>query len=213
MFLWISRIVCFLPLNIMHPTFIKGKENLPKGKAILSCNHYSNWDMALYYLNISEKYAILGKKELEKKFVLGKLLKDYGGIFIDREGSDLKAIKECFKALKEDKKLFVFPEGTRLKDKSKLLGELKSGMAMISIKSKTPIVPIWIENRPRLFRPTVYHIGKPFELEEFYGQKLDEETLKKANEIVRGKMLELRQEIMDKKAEKKNKKKKKTEKV
>ena len=71
------------------------------------------------------------------------------------------------------------------------MGEIKNGMAMIAIKTKTPIVPVWIERKPRLFRKSVYHIGTPFELTEFYGQKLDEETLNRANLVVREKMLEL----------------------
>jgi 1-acyl-sn-glycerol-3-phosphate acyltransferase len=107
------------------------------------------------------------------------------------------------KALKENKKLFIFPEGTRLKDDTKDLGELKSGLALIAIKTKTPIVPIWIKKRPKLFRKSVYVIGKPFELSEFYGQKLDEETLKKANEIVKQKMLEQKELSQKKKKEKK----------
>ena len=103
------------------------------------------------------------------------------------------------KALKSDKKLFVFPEGTRLKNEADILGEIKSGMALIAIKTKTPIVPIWIERKPKIFRKSVYTIGKPFELSEFYGVKLDEETLEKANAVVREKMLELREQTLKKK--------------
>jgi len=191
MFLWISRILCFIPLNIIHPTFIKGRKNMPKGKAIISSNHLSNWDIALYLLNTSERVNIMAKKELFKNKLFGGLLKDYGGIPIDRDGNDLNAIKTCIKKLKDNEKLFVFPEGTRHKPEGEVLGEIKNGMAMIAIKTKTPIVPVWIERKPRLFRKSVYHIGTPFELTEFYGQKLDEETLNRANLVVREKMLEL----------------------
>lgn len=199
MFLWISRILCFIPLNIIHPTVIKGRKNMPKGKAIISCNHWSNWDIALYVLNTSERVNIMAKKELFKNKVFGGLLKDYGGIPIDRDGNDLNAIKTCIKKLKDNEKLFVFPEGTRHKPEGEVLGEIKSGMAMIAIKTKTPIVPVWIERKPKLFRKSVYHIGQPFELEGFYGKKLDEETLNQANEVVRAKMLELYQQTKEKK--------------
>lgn len=202
MFLWLSRILCFIPLNILHPTVIKGRKNMPKGKAVVCCNHLSNWDIPLYYLNTSEKMGILAKKEIFKNKLFGALMKDYGGIPIDRDSNDLNAIKQCFKILKEDKKLFVFPEGTRLKNDEDVLGELKSGMAMIAIKTKSPIVPVWIAKRPRFFRCSVYYIGDPFELSEFYGKKLDEETLNKANEVVRAKMLELREKSLAKKKKK-----------
>ncbi len=207
MLLWLARIFLWLPLSIMHPTFIKGRKNLPKGKAVLACNHYSNWDIVLYVLHTGKKVKILAKKELFKNKLFGGILKSFGGIPIEREGSDINAIKLCMKALKDGKKLFVFPEGTRLKDESQVLGELKSGMTLIALKTQTPIVPIWIERKPRLFRKSVYHIGKPFELDQFYGIKLDDETLAKANDIVRDKMLELREEVLEKK-NKKNKGKK-----
>ena len=199
MLLWLARILLWIPLSILHPTFIKGKKNLPKGKAILSCNHYSNWDIALYILNTTEKIKILAKKELFKNKLFGAILRNFGGIEIDREGNDINAIKNCMKALKSDKKLFVFPEGTRLKNEADILGEIKSGMALIAIKTKTPIVPIWIGRKPKIFRKRVYTIGKPFELSEFYGVKLDEETLEKANAVVREKMLELREQTLKKK--------------
>ena len=202
MLLWISRILAYIPLTIIHPTCVKGKKNLPKGKAILCANHLSNWDLPLYYLNTSQHLKVLAKKEVFEKKIGGWYLKTLGGIPIDRDGNDINAIKSCMKALKEEKKLFIFPEGTRLKDDSKVLGDFKSGLALIAIKTKTPIVPIWNVRKAKAFRRSVYYIGKPFELDQFYGKKLDEETLKQANEIVRQKMLETRELALAKKNKK-----------
>ena len=205
MLLWLARILLWIPLSIMHPTFIYGRKNRPKGKAILCSNHRSNWDIVNYLLHTKEKVVILAKKELTKNKFFGFILKHLGAIFIDREGNDINAIKECMKALKAGKKLFIFPEGTRLKDESAIMGEIKSGLALIAIKTKTPIVPMWVVQKPRLFRKSQYIIGKPFELSEFYGKKLDEETLNEANNIVRDKMLELyynQEELLGKKKKK-----------
>lgn len=206
MLLWLARILLWIPLSIMHPTYIYGRKNRPKGKVIISCNHRSNWDIVSYILHTSEKVKILAKKELFKNKLFGAILKSFGAIPIDREHNDIGAIKDCMKALKEDKKLFVFPEGTRLKDESLVMGEVKSGMTLIAIKTKTPILPMWVVQKPRLFRKSQYIIGKPFELSEFYGKKLDDETLNKANNIVREKMLELyhnQAELLGKKKKKK----------
>lgn len=205
MFLWLCRIFFTLPVSIFHPTSIRGKKNIPSGKAILCSNHLSNWDMVLYYLNTTKKVAILAKKELFKNRILAWCMKALGAFPVDRESNDINAIKNCMKILKDEKKLFIFPEGTRLKDEDKELGEFKGGLALIAIKTKTPIVPIWIKSKPKIFRKSVYTIGKPFELEEFYGQKLDEETLERANQVVRQKMLELKEESSQKK-DKNNKK-------
>lgn len=207
MLLWIARILLWIPLSILHPTYIYGRKNRPKGKAILCSNHRSNWDIVLYLLHTKEKVVILAKKELSKNKFFGFILKHLGAVFIDREGNDINAIKECMKALKEDKKLFIFPEGTRLKDESKILGEVKSGLAMIAIKTKTPILTVWHERKPKAFRRSNIYIGKPYELTEFYGKKLDEETLNEANSVVREKMLEVYNEVQEKNKLKKSKKK------
>lgn len=177
--------------SIFHPTKIYGRDNLKKGKAILSCNHRSNWDIVLWLANTRERIKILAKKELFKNKIFGSFLHWLGGIEIDRTGNDISAVKTCMKVLKEDKKLFIFPEGTRLKKEEDVLGSIKSGLALISIKTKTPIIPVWVERKPRIFRISRYYVGEAFELSEFYDMKLDEETLKQANQVVREKMLEL----------------------
>ena len=152
MLLWLVRILLWIPLSILHPTYIYGRKNRPKGKAILCSNHRSNWDIVNYLLHTTEKVKILAKKELFKNKFFGFILKHLGAIEIDREGNDINAIKECMKALKAGKKLFIFPEGTRLKDESAVLGEVKSGLALIAIKTKTLIVPMWVVSKPKAFK-------------------------------------------------------------
>ena len=208
MLLWLVRILLWIPLSILHPTYIYGRKNRPKGKAILCSNHRSNWDIVNYLLHTKEKVVILAKKELAKNKFFGFILKHLGAIFIDREGNDINAIKECMKALKAGKKLFIFPEGTRLKDESAVLGEVKSGLALIAIKTKTPIVPMWVVSKPKAFRKSKIIIGEPYELSDFYGKKLDEVTLEEANKVVREKMLELKYDYDQKLQAKKRKNKK-----
>lgn len=192
MFFYISRFFAWLPLSICYPTKIVGRKNLPKGKAILTVNHTSNMDIVLLLAHLHEKKYTLAKKELFKNKFIGGILKSYGGIPIDREGSDISAIKKSLKLLSKGKKIIIFPEGTRNKNEDiSVMGELKTGTAMIAIKSKTPIVPVWISRRPKAFRKTVIKIGEPFELEEFYGKKLNEELLGEATKIIAKKMQEL----------------------
>ncbi len=206
MFLFLARLLCFLPIAIFHPTTIKGRKNIPKGKAILCINHLSNWDMVLYYLNTTKKVSVMAKQELFDNKILGWALKCCGAFPVERETTDLKAIKKGLKVLNENKKLMIFPEGKRMFDDSTVLGELKNGVALFAIRTKSPIVPIWIEKRPKLFRRSYYHIGQPYELSEFYGKKIDAELLSKATEVVRQKMLELRELVLQKKNKKKKKK-------
>ena len=62
---------------------------------------------------------------------------------------------------------------------------------MFAIKAKAPIVPVWINRRPKPFRLTKIEIGEPYELNEFYDKRLDEPTLKEAGQIMNDKILEI----------------------
>ena len=187
------QILAALPLKIIFPTKIVGKKNIPKGACILSSNHTSNMDAVVFAVNTWEKKYYLAKKELFKNKFMAYFLSKLGAIKIDRQTSDVKAIKQCLTVLKNNKKLFIFPEGTRVKNEKMELGEVKHGVSMMAIKAKVPIVPIFISRKPKAFRRTKIFIGEPFTLEEFYGKKLDSEELDKAGDIVTSKMNDVRE--------------------
>lgn len=197
--------LAYLPMAMVYPTKIVGRKNLPKGKVIITLNHTSNLDAVVLILNTWEKKYFLAKKELFVSKARSWFLKKMGAIKIDREIADVSAIKEAFKVLKNNKKLVIFPEGTRNKTEELNLQQVKHGAAMVAIKTKTPIVPLWIFNRPKAFRKTKILIGKPYELDEFYGQKLSDEVLEKASAKVAEKLNETKeqaQKMFNKKREK-----------
>ncbi len=187
------QILLALPVRFLFPTKIIGKENIPKGACILSSNHTSNMDAVILAVKTWEKKYYLAKKELFQNKVFGFFLTKLGAIKIDRQSNDLTAIKNCLKVLKDNKKLVIFPEGTRVHNENMELGEVKHGVAMFAVKAKVPIVPIFIMKKPKLFRRNRIFVGKPFTLEEFYGKRLDSTLLDEAGEIVKTKMNELRE--------------------
>lgn len=191
------QIIAAMPVRMFYPTKIIGKKNIPKGACILSSNHTSNMDAVIFALKTWEKKYYLAKKELFKNKFMGFFLKKFGAIKIDRQSSDVTAIKNCLKVLKDGKKLFIFPEGTRVQNENMELGEVKHGVAMFAIKAKVPIVPIFISKKPKPFRRNKIFIGEPFTLEEFYGKKLDNEELEKAGEIVTRTMNEVRDNALN----------------
>lgn len=203
---YLVRGLAYLPMAIVYPTKIVGRKNMPKGKAVITLNHTSNMDSILLILNTWEKKYFLAKKELFTSKSRSWFLKKMGAIRIDRSIADLNAIKEAFKVLKENKKLVIFPEGTRNKNAELSLQTVKNGSAMIAIKTKTPLVPIWIFNRPKAFHLTKIMIGEPYDLSEFYGQKLTDEVLEKASEKVAQKLNETKElaELKFKKKREKN---------
>mgnify|MGYP002795795086 FL=1 len=187
------QIIAALPLRMLFPTKIIGKKNIPNGACIISSNHTSNMDAVMLAVKTWEKKYYLAKKELFKNKLFGFILKKCGAVKIDRQANDVTAIKNCLKILKNNKKLVIFPEGTRVHNENMELGEVKHGVAMFAIKAKVPIVPMFITKTPKIFRRNRIYIGEPFTLEEFYGKKLTEEELKSAGEIVTAKMQEIRE--------------------
>lgn len=198
------QILVTLPIRLFFPTKFIGKKNLPKGACIIASNHTSNLDAPLLVVHTWEKKYYLAKKELFSSKLKNWFFTKLGGIKIDRNTNDINAIKNCLKVLKNDKKLVIFPEGTRNNNENMKLGEIKHGVALFAIKSKVPIVPMFILRKPKIFRRNKVFIGQPFELSEFYDKKLTNEEMAEASKIVAQKINELR-EIAQKSLTKKKK--------
>lgn len=185
---FLKKIATWL-VRFLFPAKIYGKENLPEGGAMIVSNHFSMLD-PLYLISICKKEEIyfLSKKEATDVKVFGKWLVKAGAIPVDREKPSMECLMKCIKTLKEDKKLVLYPEGTRNKTGSNELQEIKNGAAIFAVKAKKPLVPVMMDKKMRLFRRVNVYIGKPFELDSFYGVKLDDEKNTEMNEIVRDKM-------------------------
>ncbi len=186
------QILTNIPLRILYPTKFIGKRNIPKGACIIASNHKSNMDAILLASHTWEKKYYLAKKELFEKKVKASFLKSFGGISVDRQANDVGAIKECLKVLKKNKKLVIFPEGTRTNNEDQSLGQVKQGVAMFAIKAKVPVVPMFIVKKPKVFRFNRVYFGQPFTLEEFYDKKLTAEELELATAKVAEKLNELK---------------------
>lgn len=186
-FLWF---ITWIFIRILYPTKVVGRKNIVKGGAILICNHLSNVDPFLIISYNTRRIYSLGKKELFNTKFKAWFFKSVGVISVDRGNPDIKAIKTALKVLNKGKLLSIFPEGTRNKVNENLQ-EIKGGCCMLAIKTKLPIIPINIQKKARVFRRNKIIIGKPFELTEFYGQKLSSQILDDAGKIVQEKLMEM----------------------
>ena len=89
----------------------------------------------------------------------------------------------------------MFPEGTRNKGEGDDFLPFHGGAALLAIKTKTPVIPFVICNRPHIFRVTHVVFGEPMELKEFYGRKLTQADYEAADEMLRNRLYELREEF------------------
>lgn len=213
-FYWLCYWLSFLPVKIFFPTKIIGKKNLPrKKKAILTCNHRSNSDVVVVDIGLRARPYILAKHTLFENKFNGAVLKSFGAIPVNRDSMGLSTVKTVLNALKDEKWLLIFPEGTRKDISNDEQMSLKNGTAMFALKSGAPVVPMWLVKKPKVFSRNVLLIGEPFELKQFEGQKLTNEILSEASGIISEKMQQLRDNYLKEQELKKMKKKKINKKI
>lgn len=118
-----------------------GQENLPKdGAFLIASNHASHLDPPVVGSFVPRQLCFFARKTLWKPGVASWWLDEVGVIPVDRDGGqDVAALKRVLRALKDNKGLILFPEGTRSPN-----GELqppKPGVGFIVCKSQVPVVP------------------------------------------------------------------------
>jgi 1-acyl-sn-glycerol-3-phosphate acyltransferase len=120
---------------------VAGLEHLPKsGSFLIAANHASFLDPPLIGSQVPRQIAYFARKTLWKPGFASWWLDEVGTIPVDRDGGqDVSAIKRVLKALKDDKGLILFPEGTRTSNGC--LQEPKAGVGLIACRAQVPVVP------------------------------------------------------------------------
>lgn len=155
---------------ILYSIHVNGIKNIPKNDGYIVCgNHTRALDPIILALALPGQINFMAKNELFKNRCLGALLNALGAYPIKRGEPDIKSIKTSLKLLQNNKNIGIFPEGTRNKT-----NELKAepGIAMLAIKSKTPILPVSIKTNYKLFNRTSIVIGEIICLDDFFDKKL-----------------------------------------
>ncbi|WP_027417469.1 lysophospholipid acyltransferase family protein [Aneurinibacillus terranovensis] len=160
-----------------------GRENVPQEEGIvLCCNHISNWDPMLLGSGIERQVHFMAKEEIFKVPIVGRLVRAFGSFPIKRGAGDRQAIRRSLEIVEEGKVLGIFPEGSR--SKTGKPGKALPGAAMIALKTKVRIVPVFIKGPYRLFRPITIIYGRPVDLNDLVVGKSSAERTDSAAEII-----------------------------
>ena len=192
MIYWIMWFLVSTAYFWAFPTKIIGKKYLKlikKDSAILSYNHQTNNDAILIKAKICPKAKMMAKHTLFNGKCKAWFFRTLGAYPVNREGNDISAVKTTLKYLKENNKVGIAPEGTRVKEGESV--EFKNGVVMFALKTNCYIVPIVFRKTTKAFKFNTVIIGKPFrlsEIEEFKDKKADKELLDRATEILTEKM-------------------------
>ena len=168
-----------------------GPRKVKDGACLYVCNHYTMFDAAYPICTTWEGVHYIAKKEVFETPIVRSVFRGIKAICVNRDGNDVRGMLDAFKCLKNNEKVAIFPEGTRNKTDAEML-PFKSGASMMAIRTKTPIIPIMMYNRPKFFRVTHVLIGEPIELTEYYDKKLTDQDYAEADEKLRNHMLEMR---------------------
>lgn len=122
-----------------------GEENLPKeGGYMMYPNHQGKWD-AYGIISVHKKPCtfVMDIKKSNRIFIK-QLVDTLRAKRLDKENNRqaMTVINEVAKEVAAGRKCILFPEGDFDKNKKNTLWDFKSGCFKISLKSKTPIVPV-----------------------------------------------------------------------
>src|SRR4051812_43714477 len=128
---------------------VEGLENVPtRGPVLLCGNHTSHLDASAILAALPRDVALRASTAAAKdvfgdahpaRSAVGRLTT--GALPIERQAEFAKGLRVLERVLMEGRPLVLFPEGKRGRDDEQLL-PLKSGAAMLAIRTGAPIVPV-----------------------------------------------------------------------
>ena len=191
----LARIVAGIGNHTILPVRYHNRKNFDlQGPYIAMSNHNSALDpLILAYPCKKYEIRFVGKKELTKtRFTSWLLNHGLHMITVDRHNSDMAAMRLCMKTLRDGYVLGIFPEGTRHHED--LMSEVETGAAVLALRAKVPILPVYISSKPRLFRVNHVYIGQPMDIGGLAAQGFNTDTVEALCARIRDTFLEMRKE-------------------
>jgi 1-acyl-sn-glycerol-3-phosphate acyltransferase len=187
-FCFIFRIL----FRLLSRVRVIGKENIPKtGGYIAAANHLSVIEIPLVYCIINrEDVTGLVAKNHRKNIFFRVLIDLMGGIWLNREEIDTRALRSARDHLKSGGVLGIAPEGTR--SQTGALLEAKTGVAFLADQAGVPILPVavagtWQITKEilKLKRPVIIvNFGKLFSLPPVDRTNRDRDLKQNTEEIM-----------------------------
>lgn len=160
--------LCHYIINCAHEAVFRGEvgglANLPAdGAFLIAANHASHLDPPFIGAVMPHQLAFFARKTLWKPGIGQWWMNGVGAIPVDRDGSDLTAIKRVLSTLAAGRPIALFPEGTRSPDGT--LQPAKAGVGLIACKTGVPVVPCRIfDSHVALGRTGGFRPGTPVDI-------------------------------------------------
>ncbi len=180
-----------------------GAEHLPtEGGWVVCPNHVSHVDplaFAHFLVDHGRAPRFLGKNEVFRVPVVGAVLRSADQIPVYREsGRAADAYRAAVAAVRADKCVAIYPEGTLTRDPELWPMRGKTGAARVALETRCPVVPVAVwgpqdvlgpyAKRPHLFprRTMQVRAGAPVDLADLHDRPVTAEVLAEATDRIMG---------------------------
>ena len=181
----IIRGIAKVVFHTVMPVTCHDREKLDaEAPYVLISNHLHALDPVAVAMFIPKRQIIfLAKKELAANKLVTDLLTRAHTIFVDRHNTDMNAMRTCMKAIRNKRILLIFPEGTRHHEGQ--MEQIENGASLIAMRSKAPIIPVYIDRKLGFFRRTHMYVGDPIAYDDLLAEGINADTCERMNERFR----------------------------
>ena len=188
----LARIVAAIACKGLFPVRYHHTERFDLEAPYILISNHKSWFDPLIIAQPCKKYEVrfVGKKELTKTKWSARLFDGLHMITVDRHNTDLAAMRQCARALREGHVLGIFPEGTRhLPD---LMSEVETGAAVLALRSRVPLLPVYISGKLRFLRFTDVYIGEPMDISDLSALGFDAAVVEQLTQRIRSTYMSMR---------------------
>ncbi|MDD3867357.1 MAG: lysophospholipid acyltransferase family protein [Eubacteriales bacterium] len=154
-------------VRLLYRVEYLGLDHVPaQGPLILVANHTHLVDVLAIHCRVRPWISWVGKQELFRIPLLGRVLRWLGGIPVNRDKPDLATARGIMQALAQNGIVGMFPQGTRVPDAMIPYVRPRSGAAHFAKRLKVPLLPVAVSGRFRLLGRIRIIYGEPFHLQE-----------------------------------------------
>lgn len=173
----------------------KIKKNLNHKPYIIASNHNGYSDILIIAATFwNRRLRFIATKDVFTNKINSFLFNFFGCIKIDKENVSLNTFKKAQDALMRGHCVPIFPEGTI--DKKKDIIDYKSGVVLMALVSKVPIVPIYVEKRKKWYKRQRVVIGDVFNASDYISSPIPSmEEINKVTIMLHDIELDLRKKL------------------
>ena len=164
-----------------------------KGGVLVIANHSGFCDPIYLMVSIwKRRHHFVCIKDFFKGKFMNWLFSSFHCIPIDRENFSMDSLRAITEELKADHLVSMFPEGY-VHSEGGSVAPFKSGMVLIAMQSKKPIVPIYLKKPEKFYNRLTVAIGEPVDVCAMYGGRPSLNQIGEVSELLQAKEEKLRE--------------------